>query len=111
MSLLKMRTWAVLATVLAVGSPVLAAGKGQVDRQLQALQQHGPPTVPRLRLIVQPDGTVPNSTLLQTLRSHSGVRILRQHSRIGRFTIEIAGKDLAWAEGLRGFRNFSIDAP
>src|SRR5947209_232961 len=109
MSLLKLRTWVVLASMLAVGTPVLAAHKARVDRQIQNFEQHGVKGQ-KLRLIVQPDGTVSSKNLLQTLRNR-GVKVRRQHSKIGRFSIEVSPKDLAWVENLNGLGAVSIDSP
>src|SRR5712691_8118313 len=110
MSLLKLRTWAVIATLVAVQVPSIAAAAGKkarVDRQIEDIETQGKQSNKKLRLIVQPGSN--SAVVLKALKSH-GVTIRRQ-GRNGRIAVEVSGSDLQWLETTQGIDTLSFDAP
>src|SRR5438105_7958455 len=110
MSLLKLRTWAVIAAIAAVQVPSTAAAAGKkakVDHQIADIERQGGQSNQKLRLLIQPGSN--SAAVLKALKSH-GVRV-RRLSRIGRIAVEVSGGDLSWLENLQGVDALSLDAP
>src|SRR2546421_869816 len=98
MSLFKLRAWAVLAALIAVQAPSIAAAKARVDRQVEDLAKQGGQSNQKLRLIIQPGAN--SAGVLKALKAH-GVKVLRQH-HIGRLSIEVSRDSLSWLQNLQG---------
>ena len=116
MSLLKFRTWAVVATLVTLQAPVMFAGKSgppkrraRIDRQIERIEQSAGTTA-TVSVIVRPDGTADWASLLKTLRS-KGIRVGRQAWRSRAISLKVSPSDLAWLESLPGIESVSIDAP
>src|SRR5258705_2013188 len=115
MSLLKVRTWSVIALLVALQAPVTIVGKGgsppgkraRIDRQIEQIQQGN--SSDKVRVIVHSDGT-DLGTVLQSLNS-KGVKVRRTHAGTRGSSLEISGKDLGWLEGVQGVDSVSVDAP
>ena len=115
MSLLKVRTWSVIALLVALQAPVTIVGKGgsppkkraHHDRHIEQIEQGG--SSEKVRVILRSDGSDVGG-LLQSLKS-KGVKVRRTHGRNGDVSLEISGKDLGWLEELQGVDSVSSDAP
>src|SRR5215208_7636705 len=92
MSVSMLRTWAVIAALVAVQVPATAEAAGKsgarrarVDRQIEKLERQGLQSNQSLRLIVEPGRNT--AAVMKALRSR-GAKIRRQFSRIGRLSVE-----------------------
>src|SRR5258706_10699164 len=111
MSLLKVRTWSVIALLVMLQAPSIVGkggtppGKTHVDQQIEQVSQGSGGTT--VHVIVTPDGDL--KTLFKALKDH-GIAV-RKQNRSGTLTFDIAAHDLSWLEGLEGIASVSIDAP
>src|SRR4051812_21563378 len=116
MSLLKLRTWAVVATLVALQAPVMLAVKGgatqkrkaRIDRQIEQIERSAG-TMGTVSVIVRPDGTADWASLLKTLRSR-GIFVGRQARRANAISLKLSSADLAWLETVPGVGSISVDA-
>src|SRR5471030_2411488 len=112
MNLLKLRTWFVIAALVMLQAPMtIAASKpahhAKVDRQLESLQASG--ATGTVHVVVRFDRGALAST--KALMKAHGLKLRRQFDRSGVFTIDVAGKDVAWLQNLPGVLSISNDAP
>ena len=117
MSLLKVRTCAIVATLVALQAPVIFAidsgatlpKKAKSDQQIQQIEQSGSQDG-TVSVIIRADGTADWASLLSTLRAH-GVTVGHIAPRANAIALTISTSDLAWLETLPGVASISIDAP
>ena len=117
MSLLKVRPWALVATLVALQAPVMFAidsgatlpKKAKSDQQIQQIEQSGSQDG-TVSVIIRADGKADWASLLSTLRAH-GVTVGRIAPRANAIALTISTSDLAWLETLPGVASISIDAP
>src|SRR6266571_4547837 len=111
---LTLRTWAVVASLVALQAPVMFAVKSgptranrpRIDREIKQLEQRS--SSDTVHVLVQTSGDV--KQLGGKLRS-KGIKVRRQLLKSGTFAIDISANDLTWLEALDGVDSISVDAP
>jgi subtilisin family serine protease len=114
MSLLKVRTWAIVAVLVALQAPVMFAVNGstptkkaRVDQQIEQIEQSGE-TSGTLGVIVRPDGTSDWASVVKALQSKA--KVGTQAKKSNAISLKISLSDLAWLESLPGIGSVSVDA-
>src|SRR5215216_3142887 len=111
--LFRLRTWVVVAAVVATQSPVMFAGHGatakkkpRLDTAIVDFTQSG--STGTVHVLVQTSG---DTTQLATALRSKGIKVRRQLLKSGTFAIDIDASHLAWLQALPGVDAVSVDAP
>ena len=110
---LTLRTWAVVACLVALQAPVMFAVKSgptrtkkpTIDLEIEQLEQTS--SSDTVHVLVQTSGDI--KVLAAELRT-KGIKVRRQLLESGTFAIDISANDLLWLEGLDGVDSISVDA-
>src|SRR5258705_8134269 len=111
---LTLRTWAVVAFLVALQAPVMFAvksgqtqtNKSRIDLEIEQLEQTS--SSDTVHVLVQTSGDT--KVLAAELRTRN-IKVRRVLLKSGTFAIDISANDLAWLEGLDGVDSISVDAP
>src|SRR4029077_4935574 len=111
---LTLRTWAVVACLVALQAPVMFAVKSgptrtkkpTIDLEIEQLEQTSSSNT--VHVLVQTSGDI--KVLAAELRSRN-IKVRRELLKSGTFAIDISANDLAGLEGLDGVDSIPIDAP
>src|SRR5207249_1988805 len=111
---LKLRTWAVVASLVALQAPVMFAVKSgptrttkpRIDREIEQLERTS--SGDTVHVLVQTTGDI--KLLAAELRIRK-IKVRRQLLESGTFAIDMSATDLTWLDGLDGVDSISVDAP